>query len=118
MENIYAANPNKFKAIGVSDCSTNHLEAILKIAKVVPAVNQVELHPSLPQHKLATFCKENGIQLVAHSPLGSPDSKLLIEPVLAKVAEKYGKSPATCLISWGIQKGWAVLPKSVSFTHN
>ncbi|KAH8657937.1 glycerol dehydrogenase [Xylariales sp. PMI_506] len=114
MEGILAAHPQKVRAIGVSNFSTKHLQTILDVAKVIPAVNQVELHPSLPQDKLAAFCKEKGIQLVAHSPLGSPTSKLLTEPTLIQIAEKYGKSPATCMISWGIQKGWAVLPKSAS----
>ena len=101
------------RAIGGSNCSTKHLKQILEVAKIVPAVNQVELHPSLPQGKLAEFCKEKGIQLVAHSPLGSPDSKLLTEGTLVDFAAKRGVTPAQCLISWGVQMGWAVLPKSV-----
>jgi glycerol 2-dehydrogenase (NADP+) len=54
--------------------TAHNLEKVLNIAKVVLTVYQVELHPSLPQEKLAKYCKEKGIQLVAHSPLGSPDT--------------------------------------------
>lgn len=113
MESIYANNPDKVKAIGVSNCSTHHLRAIMAIARVVPAVNQVELHPSLPQVELVSYCKENCIQLVAHSPLGSPESKLMTEPTILEIARNHGGTAAQCLISWGLQKGWAVLPKSV-----
>ena len=113
MVSIYIHHPDKVRAIGVSNCSTKHLEQIVAIGKVVPAVNQVELHPSLPQRKLAEFCREKGIQLVAHSPLGSPDSKLMTEKTLMEIAASHGVTPAQCLISWGVWKGWAVLPKSV-----
>lgn len=113
METIFKAYPTKVKAIGVSNFSTNNLTRLLEMATIVPAVNQVELHPSLPQEKLARFCAEKGIQLVAHSPLGSPDSELLSDVALLDIAEKHGKTAAQCLISWGVKKGWAVLPKSV-----
>ena len=98
------------QAIGVSNFSTYNLEKLLTIAKLVPAVNQVELHSSLQQD----------IQLVAHSPLGSPDSKLLCEEGICEIAERHGKSSAQVLISWGVGKGWGDLPKSlseVSFWH-
>jgi len=91
-----------------------NISKLLEVAKIVPAVNQVELHPSLPQDKLAKYCIEKGIQLVAHSPFGSLESKLLDGDVLKRIAEKKGKTPAQCLIFWGVQKGWAVLPKSLS----
>ena len=108
------------QAIGVSNFSTYNLEKLLTIAKLVPAVNQVELHSSLQQDKLARYCKEENIQLVAHSPLGSPDSKLLCEEGICEIAERHGKSSAQVLISWGVGKGWGDLPKSlseVSFWH-
>ncbi|KAN0096070.1 2-methylbutyraldehyde reductase [Hyaloscypha variabilis] len=95
-------------AIGVSNFSTYNLEKLLTIAKLVPAVNQ----PGIAKRK--------NIQLVAHSPLGSPDSKLLCEEGICEIAERHGKSSAQILISWGAGKGWGVLPKSaseVSFWH-
>jgi glycerol 2-dehydrogenase (NADP+) len=106
------------QAIGVSNFSTYNLEKLLTIAKLVPAVNQVELHPSLQQDKLARYCKEKNIQLMAHSPPGSPDSKMSCEEGICKIAERHGKSSAQVLISWGVGKGWGVLPRSVSECHS
>ncbi len=114
MEKIYLDNPHKIRAIGVCNCSTVHLEQLLKIATVVPAVNQVELHPSLPQKKLAQYCYEKGIQLVAHSPLGSSKTKLTTTPELVALAARLGISVAQCMLSWGLKQGWPILPKSVS----
>ncbi|KAK6368217.1 hypothetical protein LTS17_009958 [Exophiala oligosperma] len=114
MEAIFQRHPDKVKAIGVSNCSTTNLEKILRIATIVPAANQVELHPSLPQDKLVSYCKSKQIALIAYSPLGSPSSQLIKETSLEKIAAKHGRNVAQCLISWGIQSGWAVVPKSVS----
>jgi diketogulonate reductase-like aldo/keto reductase len=116
METIFLSCPEKVKAIGISNFSTHDLEKLLNIAKVVLAVNQVELHPSLPQEKLAKYCREKVIQLVAHSPLGSPDSQLLSERGICEIAERYRKSNVQVFISWGVGNGWGVLPKSVSGT--
>lgn len=117
MEAIITTYPSKVKAIGVSNFSTYNLSKLLEVAMLVPAVNQVELHPSLPQDKLAKYCKEKGIQLVAHPPLGGPDSELLADETLMKIAKKHEKTVAQCLISWGVERGWAVLPKSASLTR-
>ena len=69
MEELYASG--KVKAIGVSNFSVPYLEELKKTWKVVPAVNQVELHPFLPQLALREYCAKEGIQLEAYSPLGS-----------------------------------------------
>ncbi|KAH8553325.1 NADP-dependent oxidoreductase domain-containing protein [Umbelopsis sp. PMI_123] len=104
----------KTKAIGVSNFSTHNLDTLLKSAKIVPAVNQVELHPYLPQNKLHEYCTAKGIHLTAYSPLGSTDSPLQKEPVLIEIAERNNKSVAQTLISWAVQRGTSVLPKSVT----
>ena len=67
----------KTKAIGVSNYSIKNLEKILSVAKIVPAANQVELHPENPQWELLEFCKAKGIHVTAYSPLGSTDSPLI-----------------------------------------
>ena len=69
MEDLYSSG--KVKAIGVANWSIPYLEKLRKTWRVVPAVNQVELHPFLPQHELRRYCKELGILLEAYSPLGS-----------------------------------------------
>ncbi|KAI9027133.1 NADP-dependent oxidoreductase domain-containing protein [Phycomyces nitens] len=104
----------KVRAIGVSNFTIPKLEKLLKTAKVVPAVNQVEIHPYLPQNDLVDFCKKNDILITAYSPLGSTNSPLLKDEKLIAIANKYNKSPAQILLEWGVQRGYAVIPKSVT----
>ncbi|XAO22864.1 hypothetical protein I312_104168 [Cryptococcus bacillisporus CA1280] len=112
MEEIYASG--KVKAIGVCNWSIPYLEELKKAWKVVPAVNQVELHPFLPQHVLREWCAKENILLEAYSPLGSTNSPLLPDPEINAIARKYGVPPATVLISYHVNQGVVVLPKSVS----
>jgi glycerol 2-dehydrogenase (NADP+) len=84
------------------------------LVQVVPAVNQVELHPCNPSPKLIAYCKEKGIHCSGYSPLGSTDSPLSKSEKLQEVAKAHGKSPQQVLLAWGVQKGWSVLPKSVT----
>lgn len=114
LEKIY--EQGKAKAIGVSNFTIKNLSKLLNDSsiKVKPAVNQIELHPYLPQLKLVEFCKENGIQLEAYSPLGSTNSPLISDKIVSNIAEKHNVSPATILISWAIWRGIVVLPKSVT----
>ncbi|TFK49026.1 Aldo/keto reductase [Heliocybe sulcata] len=115
MEKLYQENPDKLKAIGVSNFSVKFLERLLKEAKVVPAVNQIELHPSCPQQELVDYCVSKGIVVTAYSPLGSDNSPLLTNPVVKKIADKYSVSPANVLISLQAnRKSVTVLPKSVT----
>jgi glycerol 2-dehydrogenase (NADP+) len=104
----------KVKAIGVSNCSEQYLEHLSKTWKIVPAVNQVELHPYNPQHKLKAYCDKQGIRLQAYSPLGSAGSPLHEDPEIKKIADKHGVSVATVLISYQVNRGVVVLPKSVT----
>ncbi|OBZ86729.1 D-galacturonate reductase [Choanephora cucurbitarum] len=103
----------KVKSIGVANFSIPNLERLLKTAKVVPAVNQIELHPYLPQTKLVEYCTSKGIHCSAYSPLGSSQSTLLQDDTLNKIAQAHGKSVAQILISWGVTRT-SVLPKSVN----
>ncbi|KAI9269373.1 NADP-dependent oxidoreductase domain-containing protein [Sporodiniella umbellata] len=104
----------KVRAIGVSNFTIAKLEKLAKTQKVVPAVNQVELHPFLPQDDLIKYCNEHNITVTAYSPLGSTDSPFLKDEKIAKIAEKYDTTPAQILISWAIQRGTVVIPKSVT----
>lgn len=114
METILAKHPDKVKAIGVSNFSIAHLEALRQASVVTPAVNQIELHPSLQQDALVQYCRDHGIQVVAYSPLGSPQSSLMSDEQLFALAERNNATVAQCLISWGVRRGWGVMPKSVS----
>ncbi|KAL1798063.1 hypothetical protein ACET3X_004669 [Alternaria dauci] len=111
MEDVY--NSGKVKAIGVANWSIPYLEKLSKTWKVVPAVNQVELHPFLPQHKLREFCAKHNILLEAYSPLGSLGAPIMSDEDIQNVAKKYNVSSATILISYHVNKGVVVLPKSV-----
>ncbi|KAL4394661.1 hypothetical protein AHAS_Ahas02G0174300 [Arachis hypogaea] len=117
MEELY--NSRKARAIGVSNFSVKKLQDLLEVAQVPPAVNQVELHPSLQQPKLHEFCNSKGVHLSGYSPLGKGLSRtnILMDPVLHTVAEKLGKTPAQIALRWGLQMGNSVLPKSTSATR-
>jgi glycerol 2-dehydrogenase (NADP+) len=104
----------KVRAIGVSNWSVPYLEKLSQTWKVVPAVNQVELHPMNPQHELKKYCDDKGILLEAYCPLGSTNSPLLSDPDLLSIASKHSVSPATILISYQVNRGCVVLPKSVT----
>lgn len=109
----------KTRAIGVSNFSSKKLGDLLAIARVAPAVNQVECHPVWQQTKLEAFCQAKGVHLSAYSPLGSPgttwiNGNVLTNSVVNMIAEKLGKSPAQVALRWGIQKGHSVLPKSTN----
>ncbi|XP_048610508.1 NADPH-dependent aldo-keto reductase, chloroplastic-like [Brassica napus] len=115
MEALY--DSGKARAIGVSNFSTKKLGNLLDLARVPPAVNQVECHPSWRQAKLREFCKSKRVHLSAYYPLGSPGwfkSDVLKNPILNLVAERLGKSPAQVALRWGLQMGHSVLPKSTN----
>lgn len=90
----------KVKAIGVSNYSVQYLEELLPQASIVPAANQIENHPSLPQQEIVDFCNQKGIHITAYSPLGSTGSPLFTAEPIVAVAEKRGVTPATALLSW------------------
>ncbi|EFY95743.1 aldo-keto reductase family protein [Metarhizium robertsii] len=112
MEQVFASG--KAKAIGVCNYSKKYLEELLPHAKVVPAVNQIENHPSLPQQEIVDLCNEKGIHVMAYSPLGSTGGPMMSAAPVVKLAEKKGVSPSTILLSYHVARGSTVLPKSVT----
>lgn len=104
----------KTKAIGVCNYSKRYLEQLLPHATVVPAVNQIENHPALPQQEIVDLCKEKGIHIMAYSPLGSTGGPLLTAGPVVKIAEKHGVKTSTVLLSYHIPRGSTVLAKSVT----
>ncbi|MEO0870256.1 MAG: aldo/keto reductase, partial [Cyanobacteria bacterium J06642_11] len=108
--------------IGVSNFSEAKLQNLLDHAQRPPELNQIELHPYLQQPSMLAFCQQNNIRVTAYSPLGSsarPDSLkaddepvLLQAPAISAIAKRYGATPAQVLLSWGMERGTVVIPKS------
>jgi diketogulonate reductase-like aldo/keto reductase len=111
LEDIYKSG--RARAIGVCNFQTHHLEELFKTAKIIPAINQFECHPLLSQKPLIDYCVSKGISCEAYSPLGGEGSSLHSNPVLIKIAEAKGKSPAQIMLRWNIERGLIVIPKSI-----
>ncbi|MGP3967431.1 aldo/keto reductase [Streptomyces sp. 6N223] len=101
------------RAVGVSNFQPDHLRRVIEETGVIPAVNQIELHPYLPQGDVRSFHAEHEIATEAWSPLGQGKG-LLDDARLAKIAEKHGRSPAQVVLRWHLQIGNVVIPKSVT----
>jgi diketogulonate reductase-like aldo/keto reductase len=99
-------------AIGVSNFLVPHLKELLAHAKVVPAVNQIEVHPFLQHRETRAFCKEHRIVVEAYSPL--THGERLKDAVISEVARHVQRTNAQVLLRWGVQHGMVVLPKSVN----
>ncbi|XVQ16226.1 aldo/keto reductase [Spirillospora sp. CA-255316] len=103
----------RVRAVGVSNFTLETLRRIIDEASVVPAVNQIELHPYLQQDGLRAFHQEHGIATEAWSPLGQGQG-LLDDPALAPIAKAHGRTPAQVVLRWHLQLGNVVIPKSVT----
>ncbi|OJJ44604.1 hypothetical protein ASPZODRAFT_153520 [Penicilliopsis zonata CBS 506.65] len=107
----------KLRSIGISNFTVDKTKELLKTAKIPPAVNQIEAHPYLQQPELTEFLKEKNILPVAYSPLGNNIfglPRVVDDQTVSQIAQKLNRDPAALLISWAIQRGTAVLPKSVT----
>jgi 2,5-diketo-D-gluconate reductase A len=100
------------RAVGVSNFGVPHLQRLHDETGVTPAINQIELHPNLPQAELRAFHAEHGIATEAWSPLAR--GALLEDPAVSKLAAKHGKTPAQVILRWHLQLGNVVIPKSVT----
>jgi alcohol dehydrogenase (NADP+) len=117
-------NKGLTKHIGVSNFNISKLEEIINSSQQKPEMNQVEMHPLLPQHKLVNYCKSKGINMTAYSPLGSGDRSSSIKkadepnlfenPIVAALAEKHQVSAAQILIAYSVHRDIVVIPKSVN----
>src|SRR5947207_5881594 len=109
----------KVRAIGVSNFMVEHLRTLLARATVVPAVNQIEVHPYFAQREVQDFGAQHGILTQAWSPIGGitfyrdgSHGSTLDDPVIGDIARAHGKSPAQVMLGWGLQHGRSVIPKS------
>ncbi|HEY9337225.1 MAG TPA: aldo/keto reductase [Kribbella sp.] len=109
----------KVRAIGVSNFMVDHLRALLDATTVVPAVNQLEIHPYFQQREVQEFDRDHGILNQAWSPIGgitfyrdSGHASALEDPVIGSIAAAHRKSPAQVMLRWGLQQGRSVIPKS------
>jgi 2,5-diketo-D-gluconate reductase A len=100
------------KAIGVSNFQQEHLERVLEAGSIVPAINQVELHPAFQQRELRAFQEPLGILTEAWGPLGQAKYELSELPGLADIAKAHGKSIAQVVLRWHLQEGIIIFPKS------
>ena len=109
LEKLY--KDGRVRAIGVSNFQIHHLQELMSDCEIKPMVNQVEFHPHLTQKELLAFCKNEGIQMEAWSPL--KQGQLLNEPVLTDIAHKYNKSVAQVILRWDLQHEVVTIPKSI-----
>ena len=110
LEEILASG--RARSIGVSNFQPDHLDQLLAVAKVVPAVNQIELHPYLQQREAREANARHGIATEAYSPLGQ--TVVLEDPVIVRIAQEHGRTPAQVVLRWHLQLGVIVIPKTVS----
>ena len=103
------------RSIGLSDISLEKLREIVAVARIKPAVVQVESHPYLPEWDLLDFCREHGIVLLAFAALGhAMEPKVLEDPVIIAIARRVGKTPAQVALAWAVQRGTAFLTTSTT----
>ncbi|MFF5724880.1 aldo/keto reductase [[Kitasatospora] papulosa] len=110
LEEIYRSG--RVRSIGVSNFQPHHLRRLLDGSVVVPAVNQIEVHPYLTQDAVRSFGAEHGIATEAWSPIAQ--GKVLDDPTLVRIADRVGKSTAQVTLRWHLQRGDIVFPKSVT----
>jgi diketogulonate reductase-like aldo/keto reductase len=113
LENL--VDEGRCKAIGLSNVSLAQLKEVFEIARIKPAVVQVESHPYLPQWELLDYCKRNGIVMQAFAALGhGMEPKLLDDPVVTAIAQRVRKTPAQVLLAWALQRITAPLTTSTN----
>lgn len=115
MERAYKAG--KVKALGLSNFPQDKIAEVIDAAEIKPQLVTVECHPYFTQEELRAYLKPYGIVIEAWYPLGHGDAGLMSEPVFAKLAEKYGKTPAQIILRWHTQMGFSIIPGSKNPDH-
>lgn len=105
------------RSIGVANCHIHHLEKILEVTEVIPAINQIEVHPLFTQKELISYCKEHGIQVEAYTAVARMDDRLVRLPLLRDIAKKYNKTIVQIVLRWHIQNGVIPIVRSLNKTR-
>lgn len=111
-EQLYATT--MIRAIGVSNFKAHHLDKLKEVSDIVPAVNQIEMHPYLIQQSDLDYCNRAGIRVEAWSPFAANKTNLFEEKILIALADKYMKTPAQIILRWDYQRGVITIPKSAN----
>jgi diketogulonate reductase-like aldo/keto reductase len=112
MEQLY--KEGYCRAIGVANCHRHHLEEICRIAEIIPAINQIEIHPLFTQKPLVEYCKSKNIVVEAYTPIARFDDRLVRLPALKEIAKKYSKSIVQIILRWHIQNGIIPVVRSLN----
>ena len=112
-----AFKQGKVRSIGLSNFTVEHIEKIMKMCTVKPAINQLELHPYAQRREIVKLCDKYNIKVEAWYPIGHGDKNLLENPVFTKISKKYKKTNAQVILRWHIQKGYIIFPRSRNPIH-
>ena len=112
MEQLY--KDGYCRAIGVANCHQHHLEEIIKIAEIIPQINQFEVHPLFTQKPLIAYCKSKNIAVEAYTPIARFDDRLVRLPALQEIAKKHHKTIVQIVLRWHIQTGTIPVVRSLN----
>lgn len=113
-EMISLYNEGYCRCLGVANCHQHHLEALMDVADVVPAIDQFEVHPLFTQKELIGYCRSKGIQVEGYTAIARFDDRLMRLPLLKRIAEKYSKTVVQVILRWHIQNGVIPLVRSLN----
>ena len=102
------------RCLGVANCHKHHLEALMGVSDIVPAINQFEVHPLFTQKELIKYCRSKGIQVEAYTAIARFDDRLMRLPLLKNIAQKYNKTVVQVILRWHIQTGTIPLVRSLN----
>lgn len=115
MEELYCEK--KVKAIGVCNCHIHHLDEILSRCTIKPMIHQMEIHPLFTQCELSNFCRKEGIQIMAYTPLARNDDRLANSKLLKTLSLKYKKSISQIILRWHVQLGNIPVVSTGNYMH-
>ena len=112
-----AFKQGKVRSIGLSNFTVKHIEEIMSMCTVKPAINQIELHPYAQRRDIVELCNKYDIKIEPWYPIGHGNKELLDNPVFTRIGQKYKKTNAQVILRWHIQKGYIIFPRSRNPDH-